>query len=152
MTAVFTGCIALVLVGCTQKTPVAAAPPPPPPSASIDIPHLIEDGTIGSLKRGDHPVYPEAARSNRLNGEVTAHLIIGPDGHIASVQILSATNADFQNAVTTALQSWEYEPTTWKKKPVYLDATLTVKFSLENPPMADVNIERNLNFAFDSVP
>jgi TonB family protein len=141
------GCMALSLIGCPQKTTTAAAPPPPP---SMDgVGHIsIKDVQVGDRIGGADPIYPYYAQSLHLEGTVVAHIIIGLDGRITSLQTISSSDAGLTKSVLTTLQSWEFAPSKWNGQLVSVDANVEVKFTPQEYPYVNINVDKTYNFAY----
>src|SRR5258708_4805911 len=77
------------------------------------------------------PTYPEEARRKRISGVVRLHAIIGTDGAISKLELVSGEPRLVQ-AAGYAVQQWRYRPTTLNGQPVEIDTTIDVIFSL-NP-------------------
>jgi TonB family protein len=55
------------------------------------------------------PVYPETAKNFHITSVVKVQVVIAPDGHIKSVQVIGG-HPLFVEAVKEALKSWKYAP------------------------------------------
>jgi protein TonB len=75
------------------------------------------------------PVYPEEARSTRISGTVRLHVIIGREGRMKSLEIISG-HPLLQQAALDAVRQWTYRPTLLNGEPVEIDTTIDVIFSL----------------------
>ena len=78
------------------------------------------------------PAYPVHAREAGVEGFVIARLLIGEDGRVEQVNIIteSPTGYDFGRAVTNALIRWKFEPARIENMPVRVWARQEVRFSL----------------------
>jgi protein TonB len=66
-------------------------------------------------------------------GVVPIEAIIGPDGSVASVRVLSAdVHPDFAIAAVDAVRQWKFTPTLLNGAPVEVVMTVKVQFNLEN--------------------
>jgi len=75
------------------------------------------------------PVYPPEALSQRLEGSVELHTIIGPDGNVQSTDATSG-NPVLVAAAEAAVRQWKFAPVLLSGQPVTVDTTLTVQFHL----------------------
>jgi protein TonB len=75
------------------------------------------------------PVYPDLARRARISGEVRLEGVIGTDGRIRELQVLSG-NPLLTKAALDAVSQWLYRPTTLNGDPVEVIAPITVTFRL----------------------
>jgi TonB family protein len=77
------------------------------------------------------PVYPPSMREAGREGVVPIEAIIGRDGAVYSVRVLSANiHPDFAAAAADAVRQWRFDPTLLNGAPVDVTMTVTVKFSL----------------------
>ncbi len=77
------------------------------------------------------PVYPRPACQIRIQGSVHLAAIIGADGRIRELQVLSG-HPLLVPAAVDAVRQWAYEPTLLNGTPVEVMTDITVTFSL-NP-------------------
>jgi TonB family protein len=79
------------------------------------------------------PVYPKTMREAGREGIVPIEAIIGPDGSVTSVRVVSAdVHPDFAIAAADAVRQWKFTPTLLNGTPVEVVMTVKVQFSLEN--------------------
>ncbi|XXQ68748.1 energy transducer TonB [Neisseriaceae bacterium B1] len=79
------------------------------------------------------PVYPERARENKEEGEVSVGMAIAPDGKVAHVSIMQSSGSLILDkaALLTAYQ-FQFSPITYAGKPVYHAwIAQSIKFRLE---------------------
>ena len=81
------------------------------------------------LIRRVEPVYPRLAIQTRREGVVQLHAIVGIDGTIQSLQVLSGDPFLVQSAKEAVLQ-WRYKPTYLNGQAVEVDTTITVTYTL----------------------
>jgi TonB family protein len=109
----------------TNGLPAAAAPQGPQRirvGGNIRVPRKLVDV---------RPVYPPSMRDAGREGVVPIEAIIGPDGAVHSVRVLSANiHPDFAIAAADAVRQWRFIPTLLNGVPVEVTMTVTVKFSL----------------------
>jgi TonB family protein len=80
-----------------------------------------------------HPVYPASMRDAGREGVVPMEAIIGRDGLVHSVRVLSANiHPDFVVAATDAVRQWRFNPTLLNGMPVEVAMNVTVAFSLSD--------------------
>lgn len=75
------------------------------------------------------PVYPPLAQQARIQGTVRFSVIIGKDGRISNMQLVSGHPLLVQ-AAQDALRQWEYKPTLLNGQPVEVVTQVEVPFTL----------------------
>ena len=103
---------------------------PPPPKPKLTGP-LRVGGNVQSARiiNRIQPLYPPLARQTRISGTVRLHAIIGKDGTIQSLEVISG-HPLLQQAALDAVRQWRYQPTLLNGDPVDVDTTIDVIFSL----------------------
>jgi protein TonB len=76
------------------------------------------------------PVYPPLARQIHTEGRVELRAIIGTDGTIQSLQIVTGDPL-FQLSAREAVQQWRYRPTILNGQPVEIDTYITVIYTMQ---------------------
>ncbi len=77
------------------------------------------------------PRYPEQAKLDHISGTVILHAIIGPNGHVCSLQVVQGP-PELVGASFNAVRRWRYSPTTLHGQPVTLDTTISIVFALSD--------------------
>lgn len=117
-----------VLGGVIGGAGSSMAPPPPPKATPKRI-------TVGGNVQAAHlvnrvqPSYPPLARQTRISGTVKLHAIIGKDGTVQQLQVVSGHPLLVQSALD-AVRQWRYQPTLLNGDPVEVDTEIDVIFSL----------------------
>jgi len=75
------------------------------------------------------PVYPDVARQAGIEGDVTLRILIGRDGAVSGMDVLSG-NPVLARAATHAVEQWRYEPALLGGWPVNVVTTVSVAFRL----------------------
>ena len=75
------------------------------------------------------PEYPEMARMGHISGTVRMHAIIGKDGKIKQLEVISG-HPLLAQAALDAVGQWRYQPTLINGDPVEVDTTIDVIFAL----------------------
>lgn len=75
------------------------------------------------------PRYPMEAKQNHVSGTVVLHAIIGPNGQVCSLQVVSGP-PELIGTSLNAVRQWRYSPTTLNKQPVSIDTTISVVFTI----------------------
>lgn len=118
-----------VLGGIGGGPTAAAPPPPPPPKPTVSRVKLGGNVQAAKLITQPQPVYPALARQARITGNVVLHAIIGKDGTVQQLEVVSGHPLLVQSALD-AVKNWRYQPTTLNGDPVEVDTTITVIFGL----------------------
>ena len=123
-----------VIGGIIGSVPSAAPPPPPPvkeaPKAAA--PQRIRVGgnvQAAKLIRQPKPSYPPLAKQARIQGTVRFNAIIGKDGTIQNLTLVSGHPLLVPSA-TEAVKQWVYQPTLLNGEPVEVVTQIDVNFTL----------------------
>ena len=105
----------------------SAAPPPP----KVTPKRITVGGNVQAahLVNRVQPVYPPLARQTRISGTVKLHAIIGKNGAVEQLQVVSGHPLLVQSALD-AVRQWRYQPTLLNGEPVEVDTEIDVIFSL----------------------
>ncbi len=103
-----------------------AAPPKPKLAGPLKVGGNVQAARIINRIQ---PIYPPLARQTRISGTVRLHAIIGKDGTIQQLEVLSG-HPLLQQAALDAVRQWRYQPTLLNGEPVEVDTTIDVIFSL----------------------
>jgi len=124
-----------VIGGIIGSVPTAVPPPPPPkvkPKPKPKPPKRIRVGgnvQAARLIRQPKPVYPPLARQARIQGTVRFNAIIGKDGRIQNLTLVSG-HPLLVPAATAAVKQWVYKPTLLNGEPVEVVTVIDVNFTL----------------------
>jgi protein TonB len=113
-------------------------PPPPPSSPKAEGKPKLEKpvpvgGKVQSAKLIKHPApaYPAIAKSARIQGTVVLQAIIGKDGAVENLRVVSAASPLLVASAMDAVKQWVYEPTLLNQEPVEVITEITVIFALQ---------------------
>jgi TonB family protein len=112
-----------------QRTNGSAMPAPSSPQ------RVRVGGNIRVPRKLKHvnPEYPASMRDAGREGVVPLEALIGRDGLVHSVRVLSANiHPDFAVAAADAVRQWEFNPTLLNGQPVEVTMTVTITFSLSD--------------------
>jgi TonB family protein len=84
---------------------------------------------IGQLVSSVAPFYPTDAARQRIEGSVKLRTLVGANGSVQSVQVLSGPPA-LVPAATAAVREWRYAPTLLGGQPVESEHEATLVFRL----------------------
>ena len=76
------------------------------------------------------PEYPVLAKEARVQGVVRFSVVIGKDGAVESLQLISG-HPVLVEAARTAVRQWQYKPTLLNGDPVRVATTVDVTFTLQ---------------------
>jgi TonB family protein len=79
--------------------------------------------------RKAQPEYPAGARENRIEGTVKLQVIVRKDGSVAVQNVLEGDPL-LSPAAIEAVKQWRYEPTLLDGKPIDVQTTIEVNFTL----------------------
>ncbi len=107
------------------------------PSADLEkasaLPTTVPDGVMaGRRLRGEAPIYPAAAKGRHATGTVEMQAIIGTDGHVHALKLVSIPDPDLAMAALAAVRTWVYEPFRLNGVPVSVVTTVKVNFNLSH--------------------
>ena len=106
-------------------------PPPVKPPVAPEKPRPMSEGVMeAALIHKVQPEYPAIAKTMHLAGTVRLRAIIGKDGRVRELQILSGNPILAQSAVA-AVREWRYQPTRLNYETVEVETYVTVNFILE---------------------
>ena len=86
-------------------------------------------GEAAKLIRQPKPTYPPLAKQARIQGTVRFNAVIGKDGTIQNLTLVSGHPLLIPSA-QDAVRQWVYQPTTLNGEPVEVVTTIDVNFTL----------------------
>ena len=114
-------------------------------SAFAQHPARISGGVAaGNLVSNPAPTYPAIARAAHVSGTVVLHAIIGTDGHVENLTVVSGP-AMLQASAMDAVKQWTYKPYLLNGQPTEVDTQIVVNFNLDNTPAAKLADIRETN-------
>lgn len=123
-----------IIGGIIGAAPVA--PPPPPPPVKVEKPAAPQRIRVGGnvqlarIVNQPRPVYPPLAKQARIQGTVRFTAIIGTDGRIQNLQLVSGHPLLVPSA-QEAVKQWRYQPTLLNGEPVEVITQIDVNFTLQ---------------------
>jgi TonB family protein len=76
------------------------------------------------------PEYPPAAKKARIQGTVVLDAVIGKDGNVQNLRVLSGPN-ELQQSALDAVRQWTYKPYLLNGDPIEVKTTVNVVYSLK---------------------
>lgn len=83
----------------------------------------------GRLVHRVEPAYPEAARSQGIQGQVVLQVLAGHDGNVEKVGLIQG-DAILAEAAMAAVKQWRFRPLVVSRRPVDMETTVTLDFRL----------------------
>jgi TonB family protein len=101
------------------------------PAATQHPLRIVIGGNVAAAKITHQimPVYPPIAKSAHMSGTIVLHCIIATDGSMKQVEYKSGPPI-LMKAAMDAVRQWRYRPTLLDGRPVEVDTTVSVIFSL----------------------
>ncbi|MGB8769217.1 MAG: TonB family protein [Candidatus Korobacteraceae bacterium] len=113
-----------VLGGVLSSTPVAI-----PKAATPQRVRVSQGVSQGLLIHKVTPTYPPLARQARIQGTVVLQALIGKDGAIQNLHVVSG-HPMLTGAALDAVKQWRYKPYYLNGEPVEVETTINVNFTL----------------------
>jgi TonB family protein len=111
-----------------NRMPIEIKKPEPPKPVR---PRPMSEGVMeAALIHKVQPEYPALARIAHVSGTVRLRAIIGIDGQIRELQVLSGSSF-LQAAAVAAVRGWRYRPTLLNGQAVEVETLITVNFVLD---------------------
>lgn len=114
------GVVGGVLSSMPQSAPAIAAP------KRVNVSQGVAQGL---LVHKVVPQYPPLARDAHIQGSVVLQAVIGKNGQIENVQVVSGP-AQLARAAVDAVKQWRYKPYFLNGQPVEVQTMINVNFSL----------------------
>ncbi len=107
----------------------AAAAPLPPPANGVQRVRVGGNVQAANIIRKMVPAYPPLAKQARIQGVVRFTALIGADGSVESLQLVSG-HPLLTQAARDAVAQWVYKPTLLNGNPVEVITQIDVNFTL----------------------
>lgn len=108
----------------------ALIPPPDAKSTSVAAVSVPSGVMAGKRIGGPMPVYPQDAKQARAQGTVVLKALIGRDGKIHDLKVISAPYPSLVESAMGAVSQWEYKPYLLNGDPVEVDTQINVVYRL----------------------
>ncbi len=93
--------------------------------------HVSPEVMSGNLLTKATPVYPADARTAHIQGAVVLHAIIGKDGVVEKLNIISGPK-ELMTSALDAVRQWTFRPYLLNGNPTEVQVEITVNYSLGN--------------------
>jgi TonB family protein len=129
--ALVAACIALSLgASASALTPHVRVALPAMKRQAPSGPARVSGGVMaGQVLTKVNPVYPQEAISAGITGSVVLHAIIGEEGTVQQLSVVSGP-AELRAAAMEAVKQWTYRPFLLNGNPTAVDTTITVNFAM----------------------
>jgi len=116
--------------GCPTCPPGASHRDPGQDIYPDDTPGIVPPVVIPSTRA--LPKYPDLARRALVQGSVLLLVVIEADGRVGEIQVLSSPDPrfGFDLAAIEAVKQWRYHPAMLGRRPVAVQASVMVEFSI----------------------
>jgi len=115
----------------SSSSSLAAVPTLSKPVPTVQRVHISQGVTKGLLIYRVEPTYPPLAQQARIQGVVVLTAIIGKDGNIQNLQVVSG-HPMLAPAAIEAVKHWRYKPFLLNGQPVEIETTVTVTFHVRS--------------------
>lgn len=116
-------------IGGPDTNVTSIAPPRAKPPTAVPV--TMSSGVMAArLIHNVQPEYPVMAKLIHLTGTVQLQAIIGTDGSVQNLQVVSG-NPILVKAAMDAVTQWRYQPTLLSGKPVEVETVITVQFHMQ---------------------
>lgn len=116
-----------VKVDMAAGIPASSAASAPAVSASQRVRMSVDTAHV--LERPVEPSYPMLARQMKVQGSVILQALIGTDGLIQDLHVLSGPTI-LSSAAQEAVKQWRFKPYLQNGQPVETEAKITVNFTI----------------------
>ena len=97
-------------------------------------PHSVPAGIMqGNVISKVTPKYPPEAKTARIQGTVVLDAVIDKSGRVDSLKVASGPG-ELQQSSLDAVRQWRYKPFLLNGKPIEVETTINVVYSLQNLP------------------
>ncbi|HYG98263.1 MAG TPA: energy transducer TonB [Terriglobales bacterium] len=108
---------------------IGATPTAVPKIAAPNKVRISQGVSEGLLQKQVKPTYPSLAKQARIQGQVVLQAVIGKDGKVQNLQVVSG-HPMLAGAALDAVKQWRYKPYFLNGEPVEVETNITVNFSL----------------------
>jgi len=118
-------------IGNLKKKEIVESGERPRPPSSLPVERIRVGGNVAAAKLTHlvQPVYPDEAKARHIQGKVLLHAIIAKDGSVQDLY-LEEGQCWLSEAAMAAVKQWRYAPTLLQGRPVEVDTTIQVIFTI----------------------
>lgn len=113
--------------GVLSQTPQPGTTPQLKAVQRVRVSQGVSQGLLVSRVQ---PIYPEEAKAAGAQGSVVMGAIIGKDGAVQNLHVITSASPLLNQAAIDAVKQWRYKPYILNGNSVEVDTTVTVTFTL----------------------
>jgi len=83
----------------------------------------------GNILTKVSPIYPPDAKAAHISGSVVLHAIIGKDGVVEKLDLVSGPS-ELVGSAMDAVRQWTYKPYLLNGQPTEVETTITINYNL----------------------
>lgn len=102
------------------------------PTARVRVSPKVSESLVVSKVQ---PVYPRETKLAKVHGPVLLHAVIGKDGSVQNVDVVSSPSPALGQAALDAVKQWKFRPYLLNGIPVEVDTQISVNFD----PLVDAH-------------
>jgi TonB family protein len=121
-------CVVVGLATCTAAMALRTDVNQPPAKSTAPAQIPVKPDAVTVFKKVQ-PVYPADAKKARIQGTVVLDAVIGKDGKVEHLSVVSG-HAELQQSALDAVRQWEYQPFLLNGDPVVVETTVNVIYTL----------------------
>ncbi|MDQ2924447.1 MAG: energy transducer TonB [Acidobacteriota bacterium] len=123
-------CMGAVLAMQAQTASTTELRTTVPAQTGKPIPQITSEVISGLMLTKVPPIYPARARRKGIQGVVVLHAIIGRDGHIRTLEVVSGPE-ELRGATLDAVRQWTYKPYLMNGLPTEVDTKISINYTLD---------------------
>jgi TonB family protein len=133
---VLAACAALALVTCGSALALGMHANAASGGSDSNAAKTPKQVTVSSEKMSHNllnkvvPVYPPAAKKAKIQGKVELDAVIGTDGNVENLRVISGPQ-ELQQSALDAVRQWTYKPYLLNGDPVEVETTISIIYNLE---------------------
>jgi TonB family protein len=134
--AVLAACAALALLTCGSVLALGMHANAASGGSDSNAAKAPKQLTVSSEKMSHNllnkvvPVYPPAAKKAKIQGKVVLDAVIGTDGNVENLRVISGPQ-ELQQSALDAVRQWTYKPYLLNGDPVEVETTINIIYNLE---------------------
>jgi len=113
-----------------SSTSASTSSVPAPSTKLIQVVPIAGGVMVGMLLKKQVPFYPQEAMDAHISGTVVLQAIIGRDGGVHDLHVISAPAPSLAISALWAVSQWQYKPYMLNGEPTEVQTTVNVIFSM----------------------